>query len=65
MLAEVPTLAIETVYMTNNTSIVQDEVLASRLGLVPLRGAKDGLTGMGWFQSTPPLYHSYHRLLNG
>lgn len=37
ILAEVPTMAIEKVYMYNNTSIVQDEVLAHRLGLVPLK----------------------------
>ena len=36
LLAEVPTVAIETVYFTRNTGIVQDEVLAHRLGLVPL-----------------------------
>jgi DNA-directed RNA polymerase I and III subunit RPAC1 len=43
LLSEIPTLAIETVYITNNTSIVQDEVLASRLGLVPLKGGKEGI----------------------
>ncbi|CAD6896721.1 unnamed protein product [Tilletia controversa] len=36
LIAEVPTVAIEHVYVFNNTSIVQDEVLAHRLGLVPL-----------------------------
>lgn len=30
-------MAIEKVLVANNTSIVQDEVLAHRLGLVPLR----------------------------
>lgn len=33
---KVPTIAIERVYVYNNTSVVQDEVLAHRLGLVPL-----------------------------
>mmetsp|Transcript_20449 Transcript_20449/g.19669 ORF Transcript_20449/g.19669 Transcript_20449/m.19669 type:complete len:410 (-) Transcript_20449:208-1437(-) len=37
MIAEVPTVAIEHVYMWNNTSIVHDEVLAHRIGLVPLQ----------------------------
>eukprot|EP01128_Nolandella_sp_AFSM9_P009107 TRINITY_DN5744_c0_g1_i1.p1 TRINITY_DN5744_c0_g1~~TRINITY_DN5744_c0_g1_i1.p1 ORF type:complete len:356 (-),score=76.88 TRINITY_DN5744_c0_g1_i1:55-1122(-) len=37
MIAEVPTMAIETVYFSQNTSIMQDEVLAHRLGLVPIK----------------------------
>lgn len=37
MLSEVPSMAIEKVYIYNNTSIIQDEVLAHRLGLIPLR----------------------------
>jgi len=36
LIAEVPTMAIEHVFFINNTSIIQDEVLAHRLGLVPL-----------------------------
>jgi DNA-directed RNA polymerase I and III subunit RPAC1 len=36
LLADVPTMAIEHVYMWNNTSIIHDEVLAHRLGLVPI-----------------------------
>uniref|UniRef100_A0A7N6FHG6 DNA-directed RNA polymerases I and III subunit RPAC1 n=1 Tax=Anabas testudineus TaxID=64144 RepID=A0A7N6FHG6_ANATE len=37
LLAEVPTMAIEKVFIYNNTSIVQDEVLAHRLGLIPIK----------------------------
>jgi len=37
LIAEIPTMAIETVYITDNTSIIQDEVLAHRLGLIPIR----------------------------
>ncbi|KAH8826987.1 DNA-directed RNA polymerase [Flagelloscypha sp. PMI_526] len=36
MIAEVPTVCIEYVYIWDNTTVVHDEVLASRLGLVPL-----------------------------
>lgn len=37
LLAEVPTMAIEKVHIYNNTSIIQDEVLAHRLGLIPIK----------------------------
>ncbi|ENN72737.1 DNA-directed RNA polymerases I and III subunit RPAC1 [Dendroctonus ponderosae] len=37
MLSEVPTMAIDKVHVLNNTSIIQDEVLAHRLGLIPLK----------------------------
>jgi len=37
LIAEVPTMAVERVYISNNTSIMQDEVLAHRLGLIPIK----------------------------
>lgn len=37
LLSEVPTMAIEKVHIYNNTSIIQDEVLAHRLGLIPIK----------------------------
>ncbi|KAL4641143.1 DNA-directed RNA polymerases I and III subunit RPAC1-like [Arapaima gigas] len=37
LLAEVPTMAVEKVFVYNNTSIIQDEILAHRLGLVPIK----------------------------
>lgn len=43
LMAEVPTVAIESVYVSDNTSIVVDEVLSHRLGLVPLRVDPDKL----------------------
>lgn len=37
LLSEVPTMAIEKVHIYNNTSIIQDEVLSHRLGLIPIK----------------------------
>ncbi|KAK7140277.1 hypothetical protein R3I94_012783 [Phoxinus phoxinus] len=37
LLAEVPTMAIEKAFIYNNTSIIQDEILSHRLGLVPIK----------------------------
>lgn len=51
MISEIPTLAIETVYIENNTSVIQDEVLAHRLGLIPFKGGKSGLFEfMKWYK---------------
>ena len=36
ILLQVPTMAVEKVFIYNNTSIIQDEVLAHRLGLIPI-----------------------------
>ena len=37
LISEVATMAVKTVYFHDNTSIIQDEVLAHRLGLIPLK----------------------------
>jgi DNA-directed RNA polymerase I and III subunit RPAC1 len=37
----VPTMAFDRVYIYNNTSVIQDEVLAHRLGLIPLKANPD------------------------
>ncbi len=42
MLADVPTLAIDTVDVYENTSVIFDEVLSLRLGLVPLTTDLEG-----------------------
>lgn len=47
MIGEIPSLAIEKVYIFNNTSIIQDEVLSSRLGLIPL-SLPGGINKLTW-----------------
>jgi len=37
LLAEIPTMAIERVFVNNNTGVIQDEVLAHRVGLIPIK----------------------------
>jgi DNA-directed RNA polymerases I and III subunit RPAC1 len=37
LLAEIPTMAIEKVTMWQNTSIIPDENLAHRVGLIPIK----------------------------
>lgn len=44
-------MAAEYVYFFNNTSVIQDEVLAHRIGLVPLKVDPDMLT---WVDSNLP-----------
>ncbi len=47
-----PTLAIEKVYVQNNTSVIADEVLAHRLGLIPLKGNLEGMKQVTPFVDT-------------
>ncbi|KAJ4326469.1 DNA-directed RNA polymerase core subunit rpc40 [Fusarium piperis] len=55
LLAEIPTLAVENVYIENNTSVIQDEVLAHRLGLVPFKGGREGLHDfLKWYKKPEP-----------
>ncbi|KAI1333174.1 DNA-directed RNA polymerase [Xylariaceae sp. FL0255] len=55
LIAEIPTLAIETVFVNNNTSVIQDEVLAHRLGLIPFTGSKKGIREyMGFWRKPGP-----------
>ncbi|KAK9788978.1 putative DNA-directed RNA polymerase [Seiridium cardinale] len=50
LISEIPTLAIETVFVNNNTGVIQDEVLAHRLGLIPFTGSKEGIRDfMTWW----------------
>ncbi|KAK5658839.1 hypothetical protein OQA88_1651 [Cercophora sp. LCS_1] len=55
MIADIPTLAIETVFINNNTSVIQDEVLAHRLGLIPFKGGRDGIDNfLKWWRKPEP-----------
>ncbi|GMM36465.1 DNA-directed RNA polymerase core subunit [Saccharomycopsis crataegensis] len=44
MIAEVPSVAPETIFIFNNTSVISDEVLSHRIGLIPLKVDPDLLT---------------------
>ena len=57
LIAEVPTMAIENVYVFQNTSVIQDEVLAHRLGLIPIK-ADPGKFGWqnGMFMHCSPVF---------
>ena len=50
LIAEIPTLAIEHVYIEANDSLISDEVFAQRLGQIPLTGPQEGLK---WLKYNP------------
>ncbi|QUC17805.1 uncharacterized protein UV8b_02046 [Ustilaginoidea virens] len=55
LISEIPTLAVENVYVENNTSVIQDEVLAHRLGLIPFDGGRQGLHNfLKWHKKPEP-----------
>ena len=54
LIAEIPMMAIERVFMANNTSVIQDEVLAHRLGLIPIYAPPEEFTWPTSATSTAP-----------
>ncbi|CAM9341335.1 unnamed protein product [Discosporangium mesarthrocarpum] len=54
LLSEVPTLAIEHVYMFMNSSIIHDEVFAHRLGLVPIKADPRAFEFIGGAEGDDP-----------
>lgn len=46
LLAEVPTMAIEKIHLHNNTSVMHDEFLGHRLGLIPIKAPPEQFTNI-------------------
>lgn len=63
MVAEVPSVAAETVYIFNNTSVIQDEVLAHRIGLIPLNVDPDTLVWLDPSADEKELYNDNNTIV--
>ncbi|RKP29712.1 hypothetical protein METBISCDRAFT_31470 [Metschnikowia bicuspidata] len=63
MIAEVPSVAAETVYIFTNTSVVQDEVLAHRIGLIPLNVHSDMLVELDYAETPENRYNDTNTIV--
>lgn len=56
-------MAIEKVFIANNTSVMQDEVLAHRLGLIPIKADPRLFEFAGLAYIEMPIWTDHHLLV--
>lgn len=51
IISELPALAIEEVYFTENSSSLYDEIIAHRIGLIPIKAKREAIEAMNFKES--------------